>query len=330
MIIKINKVLLLLSFLFLIVLFIFSKEAALGAKNGLFLSIKVIIPTLFPFTVISLFFTNLGGFYYLSKIIGVKFSLWLLSAIGGYPMGALIINELKEEINEDFLKKSLFFSINAGPSFVINAIGTALFKSAKIGYILLLAHLIASFIVCLFVGSKNIKITKYNKDINATNLFFKTLYIATENMLKITASVMFASTIIELVKSIDFLKNLSLFLEVTSGIYKADKNLYFIVFLLGFSGVSVILQVKTILGNFNKKITSLIFERLVIGLISVLVLKILLLFFDVSITTISNNVSFINKPYVVSVPSGISLILMCVFYAYCTLNKQNYKLKLNN
>lgn len=322
MVIRCNKILSLVIIALFFIMLIFSSTLALGVNNGLNLSLNVVIPSLFPFTVLSIMFIKSGGFYYLSKMLGIKISIWLISAIGGYPAGALILKELENSLDKKFIKRAVFFSVNAGPSFVIYAVAINIFNNIKIGIFLLAAHLISSFLFCVFTpGSKtvNIKIPTY---LPPFDLFFSSLETALKSILKICGIIIVISSFFEIIKTYDFLKYPALFLEVSVGIEKANKNLYLIAFLLSFSGLSVIMQIKMILNNYINFWLCVIY-RILHGTATVFILKILLYFCPLSIPTISNGVPFLNKLNYISITSGMALIFMCLVFIMQILRQKN-------
>lgn len=74
-----------------------------GVAEGIIISGRIIIPSLFPFTACVLFLSGSGAlspFRYLSPVTkrifninGELFAIMLLSCIGGYPIGAKLLNE---------------------------------------------------------------------------------------------------------------------------------------------------------------------------------------------------------------------------------------------
>ena len=135
-----------------------------GAVKGLLLSGRVIIPSLFPFTACVLFIMKSGGLSLLDfanpftkrvfRLSPLQFSLMLLSFKGGYPVGAKRLNEAVKtgKISKENAGIMLNYCVNAGPAFIVLAVGGGILGSKKIGYILLLAHIISSLILSLVFG----------------------------------------------------------------------------------------------------------------------------------------------------------------------------------
>lgn len=129
---------------------------AAGIKNGLMTSYCVLIPSLFPFLIISSFILKSNLSYYISKplrgLTRILFKLpactgatILLSLIGGYPIGAKLISILydKQEITKSQAERMLCFCVNSGPAFLISAVGAIMLNSVKIGFFLFISQSIA-------------------------------------------------------------------------------------------------------------------------------------------------------------------------------------------
>ena len=138
--------------------------AAAGVKNGLTLCGNVVIPSLFPFLVLS-------GFLTLSPVSQV-FSLLLrplsrllrlpesaglplfLTFVGGYPAASLSISQLVDgrRLSSQDAQRMTWFCVNAGPSFLIGAVGAGLCKSVPYGVILYLSQIVSSLAIGLVVS----------------------------------------------------------------------------------------------------------------------------------------------------------------------------------
>ena len=110
---------------------LFPAISASGAKEGLMLCGSIIIPSLFPFTFCVMFINKSGILKFLKPLNPItqflfhlnyyEFSLFLLSLIGGYPLGAKLLNQ--SGINDKKAKIMINYCINAGPAFVVLAVG---------------------------------------------------------------------------------------------------------------------------------------------------------------------------------------------------------------
>lgn len=131
-----------------------------GVRRGLEVCGGVLIPSLFPFMVLSVFLSLTQyarilsaplrpvttGVFKLPAELGV---VVLLSMIGGYPVGAKSIAGLlgQERIDRKTAERMLCFCVNSGPSFLISAVGMGLFHDKTAGGILFLTQTAATLLI---------------------------------------------------------------------------------------------------------------------------------------------------------------------------------------
>lgn len=328
---KIFSLFLLCSFVLIIA---FPKLARDGATRGLLISANVIIPSLFPFTVIILMLSR-----YLTKfnnrllnkicylIFGKKIKMFLifaLSIIGGYPIGAKLIGELisRKEIDSKYANNMLIYCVNAGPAFVITAIGCTILNSKEIGIILYCSHIFSSIILAIICGIVFKKQETYDSSNTipyiSSNIFIECVSDATASIIKICSLVIFFSSLNNcidyVVCDLSILKHITLFTEVTSAVSRY-KNIYLISFILGFSGLSIWFQIFS-LSNFKINYFKFVLGRILHGSISVVVTKILLQIFKTNVPTYSNG-DFFGQLHYNDFSIQISIfVMLIVFFAY--------------
>lgn len=141
---------------------VFYPEQSMDAgRQGLQLCANVIIPSLFPFFVLSSLVVELGMARYLGQALerlmwplfrvgGVGASALVLGLVGGYPVGAQTAIKLYEKnlCSKDETQRLLSFCNNSGPAFILGVVGAGVFGSGAIGLLLYLSHAAA----CLCVG----------------------------------------------------------------------------------------------------------------------------------------------------------------------------------
>ncbi len=133
-------------------------SAAVG--EGLSLCVQAMIPSLFPFLVLSNLFIRRNYQQFaaaaLRPLMKPLFGLpaeaggaLVLGAVSGYPVGADMAFRLYDagRLNERETSRLLAFCNNAGPGFVFGVVGLGLFGSAGIGLRLYLIHLSAALLV---------------------------------------------------------------------------------------------------------------------------------------------------------------------------------------
>jgi sporulation integral membrane protein YlbJ len=143
-------------------LVIFPQDTVTAAKNGLTLCANVIIPSLFPFFVLSALIVRLGIARYFGRILepvmrplfnvgGACSTAFVLGFIGGYPVGAKTVISLYENgaCSKTEAERMLSFSNNSGPAFIFGVVGAGIFSSSRVGLLLYLIHTLASVCVGL-------------------------------------------------------------------------------------------------------------------------------------------------------------------------------------
>lgn len=134
-----------------------SKTAYTGAKEGIDLCIQSVIPSLFPFLLISIMFTSgmadvrfppLKGICKLCKIPDGCESILMMMVMGGYPVGAQAVADAwkKGSLDTNSAKRLLGFCNNAGPSFIFGIVGSA-FTVKTAAWALWLIQILSAIIV---------------------------------------------------------------------------------------------------------------------------------------------------------------------------------------
>lgn len=137
-------------------------EAMAAMKDGLKLCGNVIVPSLFPFFVLSSLVVELGMSRYLGRLLenvmaplfrvnGTCAAALALGFVGGYPVGARTAIALYQDgqCSRTEAERLLAFCNNSGPAFILGVVGAGVFGSGRAGLMLYLAHILASLAVGL-------------------------------------------------------------------------------------------------------------------------------------------------------------------------------------
>ena len=277
-----------------IIMLYFGKEMKLGALEGIRLSSEILIPTLFPFLVLSDYWSKnfyIGDKSPLSKLFVCLFHMpscgilaFISGIICGFPLGVKVARDLYDDgkIDERQLITLCGFSNNPSMAFVISGVGLGIFKSFKIGIILFISCILSAILCGIifrknetnFVESGNILRQKFN--------LVESIKSAGLTSITISSYVIFFSAIIFALKPIKNSPLLVSTLELCSAveiISKADfgitQKLALIAFSLGFSGLSVHMQSFSFMGREVKKSRYLLmkFTQGVLSSIIVLIIK---------------------------------------------------------
>ncbi len=132
-----------------------------ATRTGLQLCYNVILPSLFPFFVLSGLVVELGLAGYVGRVLeplmrplfrlpGACACAVALGLIGGYPVGARTAINLYENglCSKTEAERLLAFCNNSGPAFVLGVVGAGVFADSRVGVLLYLAHAAA----CLCIG----------------------------------------------------------------------------------------------------------------------------------------------------------------------------------
>jgi spore maturation protein SpmB len=128
-----------------------------GIQQGMSLCVEVVIPSLFPFMVFTSFLALSGLADMVSRLLAPvtrrMFRLpanagaaVLMSFIGGFPVGGRMAARLVRDnaVSQQDGQRMLCFCINAGPSFILTAVGARMFGNGIAGGMMLCAHILAS------------------------------------------------------------------------------------------------------------------------------------------------------------------------------------------
>ncbi len=148
-----------------LILSLYAKETSQAARSALFLCLDVVIPSLFPFFVLSrLTVPYLSAFNcpkflkgLTEKFFGLPYYTLitiLLGYLSGYPTGAKLARDMFDEGLLDSRQASKIIAVanNCSPLFIIGTIGAGLFKSIKIGFLLLLIHWFSGLMAAFIAG----------------------------------------------------------------------------------------------------------------------------------------------------------------------------------
>lgn len=134
-----------------------SKTFLNGAMDGVQLCIRTVLPSLFPFIVLSGFMIHhlddialpyLNFPARLCRLPQGAESIWILGFLGGYPVGAKAVAQLYRKGALDRLnaQRMLGFCSNCGPSFMFGMVA-CLFDKPVVTWLLWLIHMVSAILV---------------------------------------------------------------------------------------------------------------------------------------------------------------------------------------
>ena len=142
-----------------------SKDAIDGAKNGVILCLYTVIPALFPFSVLSVMLRSritgrsnrfLRHYERICNLPEGFGRIFLIGLLGGYPIGAICIEEYVKEgsLNSSEVKYLRAICNNAGPSFIIG-MTAGLFSNKKYSIYLLMIQSLSAILTCTIFSQNN-------------------------------------------------------------------------------------------------------------------------------------------------------------------------------
>ena len=145
-----------------------SAQVIQSCRYAVELCLSLILPSLFPFFVLSVLLNRLGLPGYLGRLLtplasrvygvtGAGASALLIGLTGGYPLGAAYIADMERSgaITAREGERLLAFCNNSGPAFIIGAVGAGAFGSGKAGLLLYLCHVLSAMLTGLFFRQKD-------------------------------------------------------------------------------------------------------------------------------------------------------------------------------
>ena len=197
-------------------------QAIAGAKDGLTLCFNVIVPSLFPFFVLSSLVVDLGLAAYLGRALeGLMRPLFRVSGscaaavalgfISGYPVGARTALQLYQQglCSKTEAERLMAFCNNSGPAFILGVVGAGIFGDSRVGLLLYLTHALASLIVGLlfrfYGGSEQKRAPKsHPKPIQTVTIpaaFTGAVTRSLQSTLNICACVVFFAVVLQLLSA---------------------------------------------------------------------------------------------------------------------------------
>lgn len=299
--VKYERLILCLSLIFL--LLIFSKTPSENIRRSLKLCYTTVIPSVFPFMVISSLMINLGAHKTLGRLFHLPIraifgcspnavSSVILGFLCGFPIGASSAASLfdKNQISKGEFERLLIYVNNPGAAFVIGGIGLTLFNSAKVGRIIYLSVILSAVIagiISRFVYSKDEAIKGDGSEKEAYIMSFSSavtssLADSSINMLNVCGCVLFFSVPVGIISEIIgeaqipliILPFLSSVFEISGGVSATASlktplvSIMLCAFACSWSGLSVHLQVFSVCRGRGISFSPYVISKLLQSLLS--------------------------------------------------------------
>lgn len=323
-------------------LFIFPKEISESTILSIKNCVNIIIPSMFAFMVISSYIISSGIYRYIFaplylilkhfiKLDKCLFSIFILSLIGGYPVGIKLIKEIisQNKSYSEIAEVLSTFCYCISPTFAITMIGLGLFNNPETGLIIYISNVTACIIIAIFQSNRyNLKIEK--AELNAHGGIINSINSSADVLFKICSIIVIFNIIITAFESFFnlfqieipiILKSLT---EISNVVNIKNPNISLLPYLSAISstgGACVLFQTYSLIGDDFSKSFFLI-SKLPCAVLSFFITKIILFFWDISLPVITetNNYIFeLNSNRLILV----LLLIMCVILLQ--KNEKNFK-----
>lgn len=244
-------------------LLVFPQSASEPTRNALYFCAQTLIPSLFIYMVLAKMIISLPATDRLAKRIGTGSIVFISGILCGCPIGAKMALSLYESgrIDKRYAEYLCAFTNNASVSFVVGYVGGELFGSRVIGIRLFIFQIIASAVTALLMkrfiyGKTHIK-TIYSESAGRVPLR-EAVTDSAQTMISVCACAVFFIVAASSISGFLGLPPiwdavLKCLLEFSSGCAAGARldsgALGICAFSIGFTGLSVFLQVKSVVSG---------------------------------------------------------------------------------
>lgn len=293
-------------FIIFIFIYMYPKETIETVLFGINIWFYNVLPTLFPFFILSDLFINYGivdliselfkNFMRIFNLSGICSYPFFGSMISGTPSGARYTKQLLDSnlITLDEANHLITFTHFSNPLFIIGTVGEVLLNDKKLGFIILLAHFLGNIVIAFifknnnFINKENISFKKAflamhkkritNKN-NFINILSNSIYNCIDILFLLLGIIIIFLLLTNIVGKFIFNKKLLLIikgiLEMTQGIkFVSISNIslifktILITFFISFGGLSIHLQTASIINGSKIKYKNYLIARIIHSFIS--------------------------------------------------------------
>lgn len=344
-----GQIIILFIYLLSFILIIIESDIAIEyMKRGLLLCAKSVVPSLFPFMVISELIVRSG----LGNIVGNIFSFptkklfgtsrsssfpVIIGILCGFPIGAKTIVSLLDtgEIDEEEASQLLTFCNNPSSGFVISTIGLSLYSNKRIGIILYAVTIINAILIGIVQNYLNSAKKRndhhYSKYFKAEpDIFTVSVTNSCNGIISVCGYIVFFSTIVgcisDILEPLDigsfYLSLLYGFFELSGGVSLSSSigistnGICLTAFIIGWSGLSVHFQIMSICSKYNISLKKYFVAKFFHAILNSLIIYFLFksfpfLFKSATESTVSLTIN--SNKYIILI---LLLFLLSILYSY--------------
>lgn len=317
-------------------LIIFSDKISSSIFQSINICLEVIIPSTFIFMVLSSYILSSGlygilfrpFYYFIERVMKADryiISVFLLSLIGGYPVGFKLLRESIAE-NKNYSAIVPFcatFCYCISPSFAVTMLGLGLFRSVEAGLIIYFSNVITCFVIAVFYG-KTHKLTviteKMNMAVSDNGKLTDSINTSVISLMKMCSVIIFFNSVITVFECfcnkimVPVPNVMKAVLEISNILkfeYLSPTALPYISSLASLGGICVIFQCKSLIDK-SFSLKPFLFSRFFAAIISFAVTSLIMLFWDISIPSshFGNNSYIFN--FSTNKAATVFLLIMCI------------------
>lgn len=336
---------------------VFPQAVKSGAERGISYCLYTLIPSLFPFLVLSSYLTTSGLAQRLGKALGLGMhalfylpgsagTVLLMGIIGGYPVGARGCAALLRQgaITPEQARRILYFCVCGGPAFTVSVVGGTLLQSTAAGVLLFCAQaaslLALGATLGLYARWKKCPAPTENIARQACAApLVEAVASAARGLLSMSSFVIVCAAFADLLHACGVMQILckallclrlptsvaaalpGFLLEITTGCVDAaalGAPVWLFAFGLGFGGICVLLQVLACSGKCSVCKWKFVVFRVVHGMLTALAVAPFSAYFKVPDQAVFHTISQpISGTVSYSLPAGIALVICCILFIIC-------------
>lgn len=332
-----------------------------SASRGVTLCVEVIIPSLLPFFICSKILLKNGFAEKISlplrflmrplfNVPGCGAFAFIVGIISGCPVGAKTVADMYESsmCTKSEAQRMLCFCNNSGPLFIIGSVASGMLGFRDVGLLLYTSHIISAIIVGIAVSGYRRKeiIHRESRLIGKTseNILGDSVTEAVSLTGYVCGFVIFFAVAIEILKQSGIVMLVSQHFEskgivsgilygiceMTNGISALSTlsvtvpKLCAVSFILGFGGISVILQVYGIVKKYNFSFTMFVCAKFMQGVISAVVTVAMLNFTKINmpVFAVKSDYGILNSLALsinIFAVFGIIILFLSILYVGCKI-----------
>ena len=313
-----------------------TRETSVSVCNALVLCAESLIPSLFPFFVVSGILVNLGFVELFGKILspvarvlfktsGSGAVVFVIGIVCGYPTGAKVIAEMYKDkkLKKEEAERLLAFCNNSGPLFVIGAVGSNMLKNHSLGVALYIIHLLSAVftgILFRYMGNseKNARLCAIYTE-NIGRAISKSIESAVVSILNVCGYVVFFSVFCTMVKHVALVSLLEVSMGAKSIVlcgFSERVTFMLLSGILGFGGICVLFQIQSAVSGTGLSLRLYIPGKIFQACVSFVMAFLYVNLFEIK-PAFANVTSSVNTVH----PVLMMFIICAVYTVFCLMKK---------